>query len=188
MTPEHWNSYVFNLLDLSSGAAKRRFKQAIKDAWSCCAYCGESEMVTLTVDHVKPRAHGGETLRSNLVAACDSCQRDKGSERDFRAWFKRKPFFTPERLARIEAWTSTDIGDPQFIGSLGIEHGRGSDTGARVPAEVGSPGCNGDGQGGTNPRPPVLLGGTIQAETSFSFDLQIRWVRVQVGRGRYVYT
>lgn len=109
MTVEHWNDYVFSLVDLSAQAAKRRFRQAIKQEWGCCAYCGRTHdgqglAVKLTMDHLKPRSGGGEDLRSNLVAACVSCNRSKGNARDWRAWFQAQAFHCPEREARILRW------------------------------------------------------------------------------------
>ena len=84
MTPEHWDDYVFSLIDLSPGGARRRFRQSIKEEWGCCAYCGKShddkgKSLTMTLDHVRPRAFGGRSLRSNLVAACRTCNAAKGT-------------------------------------------------------------------------------------------------------------
>jgi len=45
-----------------------------RDGWSC-AYCGTE---TAEVDHVAPRARGGATTPTNLVAACRSCNKAKG--------------------------------------------------------------------------------------------------------------
>ncbi|MBS4028593.1 MAG: HNH endonuclease [Ignavibacteriales bacterium] len=42
-----------------------------------CQYCGRSD-VTLTVDHVIPKAHGGEETWENLVCACVTCNNRKG--------------------------------------------------------------------------------------------------------------
>jgi len=46
-----------------------------------CAYCGRSlteEMATL--DHLLPRAKGGENYPDNLVLACVGCNQSKGSD------------------------------------------------------------------------------------------------------------
>lgn len=42
-----------------------------------CAYCGRSDL-PLTIDHVIPRARGGEETWENLVTACVSCNNKKG--------------------------------------------------------------------------------------------------------------
>ena len=42
-----------------------------------CQYCGRAE-VPLTVDHVIPRARGGQDTWENLVAACVRCNNKKG--------------------------------------------------------------------------------------------------------------
>ncbi len=109
MAPEHWDSYVFNLVDLSPNSARKRFRQSIKDAWGCCAYCGRNKTddgkeLSLTLDHVRPRSRGGNTLRSNLIPACCRCNQSKGSERDWHGWYQGQRFYCQERAARIWAW------------------------------------------------------------------------------------
>jgi 5-methylcytosine-specific restriction endonuclease McrA len=42
-----------------------------------CQYCSKSD-VALTVDHVIPRARGGEDTWENLVCACVKCNNKKG--------------------------------------------------------------------------------------------------------------
>ena len=42
-----------------------------------CAYCGRSDL-TLTIDHVVPKARGGGDTWENLVAACVKCNNKKG--------------------------------------------------------------------------------------------------------------
>ena len=42
-----------------------------------CAYCGRSD-IPLTVDHVIPRARGGDDTWENLVTACTICNNKKG--------------------------------------------------------------------------------------------------------------
>lgn len=44
-----------------------------------CVYCGvRPEPNELTVDHVEPRVKGGDHSDGNLVACCQSCNREKG--------------------------------------------------------------------------------------------------------------
>jgi 5-methylcytosine-specific restriction endonuclease McrA len=45
-----------------------------RDDWTC-RYCGHE---ATEVDHVAPRARGGTTSPTNLVAACRSCNKTKG--------------------------------------------------------------------------------------------------------------
>ncbi|HTP79622.1 MAG TPA: HNH endonuclease [Bacteroidota bacterium] len=42
-----------------------------------CQYCGKADL-TLTVDHVIPKARGGSDTWENLVAACVHCNNRKG--------------------------------------------------------------------------------------------------------------
>jgi 5-methylcytosine-specific restriction endonuclease McrA len=44
-----------------------------------CAYCGRSDL-PLTVDHIIPRARGGEDSWENLVTACVHCNNKKGDK------------------------------------------------------------------------------------------------------------
>ncbi len=49
---------------------------------SRCAYCGVEEVdvgATLTVDHHRPRAHGGGDEEGNLVDCCPRCNEYRGS-------------------------------------------------------------------------------------------------------------
>ncbi len=62
--------------------ARERFAQR-------CAYCGVHEDdagATLTVDHHRPRACGGDDESDNLVYACARCNEHKGSY-----WHERDP-------------------------------------------------------------------------------------------------
>ena len=82
--------YLFNLLAMTSPEAKKMWRKAIKDHFDCrCVYCGEQFKHTdLTLDHVKPRCKGGETVSQNLVPACLKCNQSKGSE-NWREWMRR---------------------------------------------------------------------------------------------------
>lgn len=47
----------------------------------CCQYCGlRASARELTVDHVVPRAKGGPTRWTNVVAACRPCNHVKGDQ------------------------------------------------------------------------------------------------------------
>lgn len=49
-----------------------------------CAYCGRSDL-QLTIDHIVPRARGGNDSWENLVCACTSCNNRKGDRTPWEA-------------------------------------------------------------------------------------------------------
>ena len=57
-----------------------------------CAYCGRSG--ALTLDHVLPRAQGGRSTWTNLVAACQPCNAAKGdrSPEEANMPLRQRPF------------------------------------------------------------------------------------------------
>ncbi len=77
-SPDH---YLYNLIAMTSPEAKRLWRRAIKEAFNCtCVYCGEHyDLEQLTLDHVTPKAFGGETLTKNLVPSCRRCNQAKGT-------------------------------------------------------------------------------------------------------------
>lgn len=105
-TRERVRDYLYNLEAMTHKEAKRLWRQSIKDAWgNCCAYCNNPPIddKSLTVDHVKPKARGGEDRTSNCVPACSRCNHSKGSE-DWRQWFSRQSFYNEQSVKRIEVW------------------------------------------------------------------------------------
>lgn len=68
---------------------KRLREQALVSQGGCCAYCGRGlSRREATADHVVPRAAGGRTTASNIVAACHSCnlvKSDKPAPRFYSA-------------------------------------------------------------------------------------------------------
>ena len=165
MTPERWEAYMYGLIDLSPGSARKRFRQSIKDEWGCCAYCGKEpiegdQSSLMTLDHVKPRFFGGSSLRSNLIPACTSCNKDKGSIRYWRHWYEKQDFYCPAKAARIETWMKPE--------SIGGNNGRGLDYRTAIPTkEVGSRDrelLSRRAQRGIT----CLLGGEISAEAMLS--------------------
>jgi hypothetical protein len=102
---------------LPKQAAKREFRRSILEAWNhCCAYCAQP---AATLDHVVPKHRGGLNSRLNLVAACERCNRRKGSE-DWREWYARQEHHCPERQARIERWI-TDEAPPIYEVPGGVQ-------------------------------------------------------------------
>ena len=99
-----WHELMFGLECLQKGNAKRQFRQAIKYSFGgLCAYCRSARATTL--DHVKPRSQGGESLRSNLVPACIECNHSKGSE-NWLVWYQRQEFYNRIAQELIEEHTS----------------------------------------------------------------------------------
>lgn len=47
-----------------------------RDGYKCC-YCGRGDL-TLTIDHIIPKARGGTDSWDNLVTACTKCNNKKG--------------------------------------------------------------------------------------------------------------
>ena len=66
-----------------------------------CAYCGSDE--DLTMDHVVPLSKGGGLTRSNIVPCCKSCNSSKCNT-DMEVWYRTKPFFSEDRLRKIETF------------------------------------------------------------------------------------
>lgn len=105
-TRERVRDYLYNLEAMTRKEAKHLWRQSIKDAWNnCCAYCGEPPIddKSLTVDHVKPKAKGGEDRTSNCVPACKRCNHSKGSE-EWLQWFSRQSFYNEKAVRRIKIW------------------------------------------------------------------------------------
>ena len=99
---EDWADLMFNLECLSKGSAKRKFRKSIKYGWGgLCAYCRSKRATTL--DHLKPKAKGGSSLRSNLIPACKCCNHDKGS-RNWLEWFQEQEFYNEIAKELIEEW------------------------------------------------------------------------------------
>ncbi len=77
-----------------SSTAFTRFNLFLRDEFTC-QYCGSQR--DLTFDHVVPRASGGVTSWSNVVAACSPCNLRKGAKSLARAQMHlRRPPRQPE--------------------------------------------------------------------------------------------
>jgi hypothetical protein len=107
--PETADHLLFNLDAMTSSEARRQWKAAIKQAWdNRCAYCDRPPIdpKSLTIDHVKPKAWGGEDRTTNCIPACRRCNHAKGSLM-WIAWFRMQPFYSLERELRIKQWIRT---------------------------------------------------------------------------------
>ena len=101
---EDWKDLMFDLSCLSKQVAKRRFRKSIKYGWGgFCAYCRCNRATTL--DHLKPKSKGGNSLRSNLIPACRECNHSKGSQ-SWLVWFQQQSFYNETAKELIEEWIS----------------------------------------------------------------------------------
>lgn len=76
----------------------KRARIYIRDRYRC-QYCGEHKHAKdLTLDHILPRAQGGESTPHNLVAACVKCNQRKGNRTPDQA---RMPLLTSQKLLRL---------------------------------------------------------------------------------------
>lgn len=76
----------------------KRARIYIRDRYRC-QYCGEHKAARdLTLDHILPRAQGGESTPHNLVSACVKCNQRKGNRTPEQA---RMPLLTSQKLLRL---------------------------------------------------------------------------------------
>ena len=92
------NHYTQNLITMTSPEAKKLWRRAIKEHFNCqCVYCGETyEFNELTLDHVNPKSKGGESITTNMVPACRSCNQGKGSN-NWLQWSRETFGSQPDR-------------------------------------------------------------------------------------------
>jgi len=101
-----YHELVATMEYLNSGQAKRAWRKAIKDAWgNCCCFCGRPPIsnTSLTIDHLKPRHHGGQDTSNNCLPACLEHNQAKGTS-EWREWFRSQDCYSAEREARIQFW------------------------------------------------------------------------------------
>mgnify|MGYP003312859307 CR=1 FL=1 len=103
------SEHLYHLEAMTSAEARRLWRRAIKAAWGDrCAYCNATPIddKSLTIDHVKPKAHGGKDMTSNCIPACRHCNANKGS-RDWISWFREQDFHSDWREIEIRHWLKT---------------------------------------------------------------------------------
>jgi len=71
---------------------------AIREAWGCCAYCGDTES-PLQKDCVLPLSRGGRYTIENVVPACRSCNASKSND-EVTGWLRRTRRDEPAFLRR----------------------------------------------------------------------------------------
>lgn len=82
----------------------------IRDGWRC-QYCSKKfQFRDLTLDHVWPRALGGETNFKNIATACKKCNGEKGNKTcdEWGKWPLKKPVvpaYMPEPGCRLDTET-----------------------------------------------------------------------------------
>lgn len=87
-TPDH---YLQELVVMTASEAKRIWRRDIKASWgNRCAYCGSDN--NLTLDHVKAKTRGGRDETRNIVPACLTCNRSKGSDHWLSWWITQDSF------------------------------------------------------------------------------------------------
>jgi len=64
-----------------------------------CAYCG-LETDSLERDHVVPLSDRGDTVPENIVPACGTCNRSKGSK-SLSEWYPKQEFYEKKRERKI---------------------------------------------------------------------------------------
>ncbi|KIU48394.1 HNH endonuclease [Bradyrhizobium elkanii] len=85
-----------------------RFNVFLRDRFRC-QYCGEQQLRgELTFDHVVPRADGGQTSWSNIVAACSPCNARK-------ARFRQKPLRAPYEPTQHDLVAAQRLVPPNFL-------------------------------------------------------------------------
>ena len=99
------------LVELTPKLAKRRYRQSIYEAWDyCCGYCNAP---ATSLDHIIPKFNSGSSKRDNLIPACRTCNRDKGSLK-MEEWYKNQKFFSKEKLDKIYEWIKQDLTEIMF--------------------------------------------------------------------------
>jgi 5-methylcytosine-specific restriction endonuclease McrA len=90
--------YVYLKRSKQAKATVRRAQIYMRDSYRC-QYCGEHKSAsTLTLDHILPRAQGGNSAPENLVTACEKCNGRKGNRTPEQA---RMPLLTSQSLLKV---------------------------------------------------------------------------------------
>ena len=100
------NDLLANLVVLTPKLARHHFRQHIFQSWEWrCAYCGKHlDEHTATIDHIVPKHKGGHNVKSNMAAACSSCNFNKASTL-VQFWFTPElPFYCEKRLDKLNRW------------------------------------------------------------------------------------
>ncbi|MEN5275811.1 HNH endonuclease signature motif containing protein [Brucella sp. TWI432] len=75
-----WRATRFQQRKLDAAFARADREAALRKQGGKCAYClSRLTLKTATRDHIIPRSAGGLDHRNNIVAACEPCNKLKGS-------------------------------------------------------------------------------------------------------------
>lgn len=84
-----------------------------RDNYSC-QYCGAKKQIAeLSYDHVVPRSHGGKTTWTNIVTACETCNRKKANRTPAQAGMRLlkvpvQPASTPTLVVTVSKTSVPD--------------------------------------------------------------------------------
>lgn len=92
---------------------EKRLQIYLRDGLAC-VYCGRGvEEISLTLDHIEPHSQGGGNEATNLVTACQHCNKSR-QDRSLQSWAKTAAKYagvTPATVVRRvqkQAWISPD--------------------------------------------------------------------------------
>ncbi|MCL1898085.1 MAG: HNH endonuclease, partial [Micrococcales bacterium] len=97
--------------------------QAYERQGAMCLYCGDAPGLTgMQMDHIVPRANGGNSTRANLAAVCLACNAAKGKEpfAVFAASGRRPGASLDDAIQRVDAMLGGDL-DRQLFGRMKAE-------------------------------------------------------------------
>lgn len=83
-----------------------RYAALVRDRWRC-RYCGDTHP-QMEADHVHPVVDGGQETLDNLVAACRTCNRSKGSRRKDPLPPDTSPLTEEDVLRMFSAWRAQE--------------------------------------------------------------------------------
>ncbi len=110
--PEVVTLSVYDRMPTATVAFSRR--NVFKRDHYTCQYCGQQPGVNeLTIDHIVPRAQGGQSTWTNCVLACVDCNRRKADRTPEQAQMRMRcvpkrptwrPLYTPTQ-ERVKSWS-----------------------------------------------------------------------------------
>lgn len=113
---ERWHSPRYDtcyrcrrVADRDEAGRNLKYDILIRDGFTC-QNCGSRD--SLHVDHIEPCVKGGTAVPWNLQALCSSCNRDKGSDYDWR-WEQRR--FTLMHLYFTFGWKFLNDGERDLL-------------------------------------------------------------------------
>jgi len=96
---------------LPSTLTIQQWEQIKTDFDQSCAYCGETKK--LTIEHFVPLSKFGELTTNNVLPVCQFCNGSR-SNHNFSEWFRKQPFYSPEREQKILSYLGYKNGIQQL--------------------------------------------------------------------------